>query len=97
MLLHVFFAALTQDRGQRLAVGLLTDRAIGINSEFVTALLILSDESGDELAKEDGAAIAQNGAILLGSVCCDVQLGLLDDTALKHDSAWLVDWNLLIS
>jgi len=54
-------------------------------------------EPSHELAKENGAPIAQNGPVLLRAVRLDRQGAIAFYSALKHNGSWLVDGDLLVS
>ena len=97
MLGVILVAASVKDRGQGRLVVFLANRTIRVFFAFSGLLLVALDQACNELRKEDGTPIAQDGAILLRAVRFNLQIRVIDNTALEHDSARLVDRDLLVA
>ena len=58
-------------------------------------LIVVLTELGDEFAKEDCAAVSKDCSVLLRTMGSHIEGTFVDDTALEHESAWLVNGNSL--
>ena len=86
-----------EDLGQCLLVELAIDRTVLIDSLFGALFIVRHDQARDKFAKENCTSISKNGSILLRTVCLNAKLRVGHNAALKHDGAWLVHGNPLVT
>ena len=86
----IFSAAGSEGLSKRHSVGVVVDGTARVDSILLGQLRVRLDESGHELAQKDSAAVAKDGAVLLGAMRLDYELAFGDHTALEHNGARLI-------
>lgn len=59
--------------------------------------MIFLDQAHHKFGEENGASVSKNGTVLLGAVRLNDKLTIVGDSTFEHDSAWLINGDLLVS